>query len=155
MAAAIYAEHSLNVDWKDHLTDVPGGYAGFNTSIGVSQVQVETAKLLEEKGYMPKIIRVDDGLTYLETGSIYDTETMMRVNSLRDPKTNIRYAAAYLKNFQDNWASEYPVIAGDSAVLTTLFNQGQLNPPHPNPTPNDFGRFAAKYYSHVCGLLGL
>lgn len=54
-----------------------------------------------------------------------------------------------------NWKDAYPEIDGRTAVLATLFNQGERKPPHPNPVPNDFGKQAKKEYYYMRQLLGL
>jgi len=46
---------------------------------------------------------------------------MAREKALEDPETNIRYAAAYLKYYQDRWESEFPDIDGSTAILATLY----------------------------------
>lgn len=69
--------------------------------------------------------------------------------------TYICHAAAYLRYYQDRWESVYPEIDGRTAILATLYNQGELNPPHSNPVSNPFGDFAKENYYHVRDLLGL
>ena len=54
IAAVIYTEQANNMNFLDVLTDGIGGFYGIDTSIGIGQVKVSTAKLLEDKGYMPK-----------------------------------------------------------------------------------------------------
>ena len=77
------------------------------------------------------------------------------VQKLSDDRTNIEYAAAYLKYYQDRWKEAYPEIDGRTAILATLYNQGEIKPPHANPEPNPFGIFARDNYYHVRDLLGL
>lgn len=52
LAGCIYSEQCLNVDWVDSVTDVL--FRFMDTSIGVAQVKVSTAKMLEDKGYIPE-----------------------------------------------------------------------------------------------------
>ena len=63
------------------------------------------------------------------------------------------YAAAYLKYFQDRWKKYYPIIDGSTAVLATLYNQGEIKPPHSNPVPREFGNFARANYEKVKKIL--
>ena len=65
------------------------------------------------------------------------------------------YAAAYLKYFQDRWEEQYPEIDGRTAILATLYNQGEKRPPHANPEPNDFGKFARNNYWYVKELMDI
>ena len=60
IAAVIYTEQANNMNFRDVLTDGIGGFYGIDTSIGIGQVKVSTAKLLEDKGYMPKT-RAEEG----------------------------------------------------------------------------------------------
>lgn len=155
LAAVIYAEQRLNVDWKDKLFDDIGGFYGLNTSVGVAQVRVSTAKFLEEQGYMPKINAQDGGWNIPGIGFVHGTETMARATALRNPTINIMYAAAYLAYIQDRWKEAYPEIDGRTAILATLYNQKETRPPHANPVPNQFGTFAKENYYAMRQLLGL
>ena len=148
LAACIYAEQRLNVDWKDDLTDRPLYF--FDTSVGISQVRISTAKMLEDAGYMPKT----------ESYKIYANRIVVSreeaiADKLMDNKTNVRYAAAYLAYWQDKWKDVYPEINKRTEILATLYNQGEVNPPHANPKPSPFGEYAKSVYNHLRGLLGL
>lgn len=52
IAACIFTEQVTNVNVLDSLTDVPAYFA--DTSIGIGQVKVSTAKMLEDNGYIQK-----------------------------------------------------------------------------------------------------
>ena len=52
LAAVIYTELRLNVDSVDKYTDLPLHF--LDTSIGVSQIKISTAIMLEDKGYVSK-----------------------------------------------------------------------------------------------------
>ncbi|MBE7021177.1 MAG: lytic transglycosylase domain-containing protein [Ruminococcaceae bacterium] len=153
LGTCIYAEQVLNVNIMDTLTDVYAGNRGIDTSIGVSQVKLSTAKDMEDLGYMPKIESSKDGSLSSFIGL---DENIQRVEALSNPETNIMYAAAYLKYFQDIWEKAFPEIDGRTAILATLYNLGhKITSPNSNPKPNDFGRFARNNYFHVNRLLGL
>lgn len=51
-----------------------------------------------------------------------------------------------LKYWQDSWKEAYPEIDGRTAILATLFNQGEKRPPHSNPQSNDFSNYAKGEY---------
>lgn len=160
LASTIYAEQRLNIDWKDDITDGIGFY-GVNTSIGVAQVRLLTAKFLEDKGYMPKITVQDGGCggwNIPGIGFVNGTENMTRAKALENLSISIMYATAYLKYFQDTWGDTYSEISGNTAILATLFNIGHENTtPNSNPKANDFGKFAKdnNNYYYVKSLIGV
>ena len=131
---------------------------GLDCSLGVCQVKISTAKMLEDKGYIEKT-NASTKQTYLFTipfvnKPIYSTDTISResniVDKLLDDKTNIRYAA-YLSMIQDMWKESYPNIAGRTAILATLYNIGEYGDHgiNSNPTSNPFGDFAKENYYHM------
>ena len=121
----------------------------FDTSIGVAQVRVTTALMLENKGYIEKSPRV------IINGQEMISRWEEIVTRLMDNQTNTKYAAACLKYYQDRWRKKFPEIHGRTAILATLFNQGEKKPPHSNPSPNSIGNFAKNNHNHVRSLLGL
>lgn len=125
IASCIYTELTLNVNWIDDLTDVPGFW--MDTSIGIGQVKISTAKMLEDNGYLAKTT-----FSHMETywGSIityWDAPGVGVVwaNSreeaisyrLSSERECVNYIAAYLKYFQDRWEEKYPEIDGRTAIL--------------------------------------
>ena len=166
IAACIYTEQTENVNFIDTITDVPGYI--FDTSIGVGQVKVSTALLVEEAGYIQK---TSLSYSYEEWhansyvmrdvwyapcyGEVQETREKAIAYRLTVDGENINYVAAYLKYFQDRWHNEYPNIDGDTAILATLFNQGEKYSPHSDPKPNIFGKKAKKVYYDMKKLLNL
>lgn len=148
------------------MTDLPGYIA--DTSIGIGQVKVSTARMLEDNGYIQK---TDIAYTYNDWhgnncvekevwyapayGYIEGSRDKAIAHRLTVESENINYVAAYLKYFQDRWKDVYPEIDGRTAVLATLFNQGERMPPHSNPKPNPFGNDAKKEYPYMRQLLEL
>ena len=165
IAACIYTEQTTNVNIIDHLTDVALYFA--DTSIGIGQVRVSTARMLEDNGYIAK--------TEYKTMEVYGNNISIIWNTpgysngtahannrneaiakrLTVESENINYVAAYLRYFQDRWKNAYPKIDGDTAILATLFNQDEIRSPHPKPVPNPFGNQAKKEYDYMRQLLGL
>ena len=147
LGAIIYTEQINNVNLLDYYFDDVGGMLGLDTSVGLAQVKISTAKMLEEEGYMPKITVAENERK---------TENAKRIEALNDPETNIRYAAAYLKYFQDRWKEVYPEIDGRTAILASLYNLGEENTsPNSSPKPNPFGEDAKSHYYYVRELLDL
>ena len=163
IASCIYTEQILNVDWFDSLTDISMFW--LDTSIGIGQVKVSTAKMLEDNGYIAPTT-FDHSEAYLLDIVYYynapgvgllvaDSREEAIAHRLANENENVNYVAAYLKYWQDRWKEAYPEIDGRTAILATLFNQGELRPPHGNPQPNSFGEQAKKEYYYMRDLLGL
>ena len=166
LAACIYAEQANNVTITEDLEDMVQSFLGMDCSVGLGQVRVSTAKKVEDKGHMPKTYD-SESLNYAFknpfTGkSVYSLDTYSRDEEiyykLKDPETNINYAAAYLAMIQNMWREKYPVISGDTAILATLYNIGESGGDrgiNDSPTTNDFGNFAKDNYPYMQYLLGM
>ena len=147
LAGVIYTEQVLNVDWIDTCTDWLGSTGLVDTSVGIAQVKMSTAESVEEAGLMERI----DAEVY---GFVVISHHKLRYARLCDNETNIRYAAAYLKQLTDAWQPSYENVAKSPSILGTLYNIGVGNP-HSNPEPNDFGNHVAKVYDKMKELLGI
>ena len=149
LAGVIYAEQTLNVDIFDTLFDWVGSSGMIDTSVGISQVKMSTAKSVEDDGLIEKSTQ-----TVLHGVIVEKTEIQQRYERLTDNKTNIRYAAAYLRQLTNEWQPSYKRISQSPSILGTLYNIG-VGTPHGNPKPNNFGRVVGKAYSKMKQLLGL
>ncbi len=155
VAGVIYAKQSINVDFKDTLTDWTGFY-GVNTSVGLGQVRISTAEFLEEKGYITKTKASEGGWNLPFIGHVDGTTTMAREKRLENDRINCYYVAAYIRYFQDTWKYKFPSIAGRPDILGTLFNIGhEVTKPNSNPKPNEFGQYVKDNYDTMGYLLGL
>jgi RHS repeat-associated protein len=157
IAGSIYAEQVLNVDWKDHVTDGIAGFYGVNTSKGIGQVRMSTAKKLEDAGYVKKTKAIDGGWNIPGIGFIHGTETMARAKRLQNNNENIRYVTAYLAYIQDIWKDAYTDIYEDAAILGTLYNIGKYGShgPNSNPQSTPFGDYVEEHYNYMRELLEL
>lgn len=161
IAGCIYTEQYLNVNFIDDLTDWVGATGILDTSIGIGQVKVSTAKQLEEAGYISKT-HVDNSVNFVIptplTTSVEElnqrAETAARAKRLDNDYENIMYVAAYLSQFIDQWKEEFPEISVRPDILGTLFNLG-YRPPNPDPSPNSFGSTVDENYEYMRDLLGL
>jgi len=142
IAAVICAEQNLNVDFIDTLTDWIAIF-GIDTSIGVGQVRLSTAKMLEDKGYVTK--STHKVRNWLVTPSLRNRLTVTR---LMDEEQNIMYVAAYLKYMIDVWQKDFPDIHNRIDILATLYNTGKTQS-HSNPFPNGFGMYANSYLYEI------
>lgn len=146
---------------SDKYIDPMAAQLGVNVSLGIGQVRLSTASMLEEKGYMP---RMESETKYLLRSNaaggdaiMIDVEASLRANALMDDETNIMYVAAYLSYIQDLWKDEYPEIDGKSDILGTLYNIGEYGSSGINSTPqsNSFGDTVKENYYKMQKLLGV
>ncbi len=149
VAGCIYEEQVKNVNWIDSLTDRALYF--FDTSVGVGQVKISTARMLEDMGYM-EVTR-----PYKIYGNRMEVSRDEAIaDKLLDNETNINYIAAYLKYWQDQWEAVYPQISGSPDILGTLYNVGvEANAPNTNPQTNPFGYSVGENYNYMRELLGL
>lgn len=149
VGAVIYQEQATNVNFIDTLTDSIGGLLHLNTSIGIGQVRVNTARDLEK--LYPELYPGKDSPPATN-------DTFIRVERLKDPYTNIRYVAAKLHFSETRWKNHGFGITDKPEILGTLYNIENVgNPiePHTNPQTNDFGAGVKENYERVRRLLGL
>jgi hypothetical protein len=149
VGAVIYQEQATNVNFIDALTDYIGGLLHLNTSIGIGQIRIKTAKHLEK--FYP-------GLDpYKNENSILDYN-MVRVERLKDPFTNIKYVASKIHFTRERWKKAGFDISERPEILGTLYNiEDVADPikPHLNPESNKFGYGVGMNYKKVKKLLGL
>lgn len=120
VAGVIYAEQSLNVDIVDTSTDWVSFYGVIDMSVGIGQVRMSTAKLLEELGYVDETKAEEGGWDIPFVGFVHGTTTMAREKRLEDNETNILYVAAYIKLIEDTWKKEFPQISNRPDIMGTL-----------------------------------
>lgn len=165
LAATIYAEQVLNVNYTEGAEDFAQAMLGMDCSVGISQVRISTAKKVEDAGYIAKTYQTEI-TTYMFTNpftgnAVYSTDVISRESHIYDKltndNTNICYASAYLALIQDKWKGAYSEIDGRTAVLATLYNIGEngTKGPNSNPGTNEFGEFAKANYYKMRELLGL
>ena len=150
VGTVIYQEQSINVNFVDTLTDYIGGLLHVNTSIGIGQVRVETARSLEN--IFPVLNPLD------KKNDPWADSNTVRVERLKDPWTNIRYVAAKIKFDLDRWNSAGIDISNRPEIIGTLYNIEDVDKPikpNVNAKPNDFGIEVRENYNRVKELLGL
>ena len=136
VAGCIYTEQVNNYNFVDKMTDVPLYF--IDTSIGIGQVKVSTARKLINAGLV-------DAVSKRNTN--FDIARKLQ----SDDSFNIECVAAYLSTHQDQWCDVYD-ISGDPAILGTLYNVGARSP-HKNPKPSPFGQKVKECYWHMELLL--
>lgn len=150
VGAVIYQEQSTNVNFIDTLTDYIGGMLLVNTSIGIGQIRVRTAKLLED--IYPILNPLD------KDSDPWADSNLVRVERLKDPWTNIKYVAAKIKFDQDRWDGAGLSLKDRPEIAGTLYNIEDIkNPikPSANAEPNDFGIGVKENYGKIKELLSL
>ncbi len=148
LASTIYAEQARNVNLLDDF-DIYRAHKD-DVSLGIGQIKISTAMLIEDAGYMEKTVPQMN-----ENGEIITNRRKEIINKLTDPAKNIEYAAAYLSMIRDLWKDSYPEIGGRTAIMATLYNIGANGSkgPHSNPQSNDFGDFAKEHYYDMLEIL--
>ena len=124
--------------------------------------------MLEDEGYIQKTTLHDSydewhGNNFVQRevwyapayGYVEGTRDKAIAYRLTVESENINYIAAYLRYFQDRWKGVYPEIDGKTDILATLYNQGEIRPPHSKPEANPFGKDAKNEYYYMRELLGL
>lgn len=111
-------------------------------SIGIAQVKIETANALIKKGvYNPK--PSDKNLPFAGTLSNEDRRYLYKY--LIQPKHNIRFAAARIRDLIDEWASIVD-ISEKPEILATLYSH-PYKKPHSNPKSDERGKqIAIEFY---------
>ncbi len=152
LAAILYAEHSSNVKFGEFILDNVLAQCGYNSSVGLGQIKVNTAMWIEQQlvdstaaGFFRQrvvLIRPSRSLEEL-------------ITRLNDPAINLLYAAAYIRMAQGLWKADIPRMSTerDSAqIFATLYSlgltdsHGVVRRPHANPKFNEFGAKAARFY---------
>ncbi|MGB2869953.1 MAG: hypothetical protein WBD36_16005 [Bacteroidota bacterium] len=150
VASVIFVEHLMNVTWVDRKLDVTFARYGFNTSIGLGQVKVETAEWIQRE--------LRDSTSRYFLGCSADTIFPLTaskpdlINRLSDSAWNARYVAANLAMISKRWTDAGAPLSGRLNVLATLYSVGvvrsglEKKKPHPNPLANQFGRLAEQFF---------
>ena len=151
VAASIFTEQSLNVDWVDSATDWIALF-DVDMSVGIGQVRISTAIFLEEQGYVDEIFE-GINITVPTAGTFERAVAIARYNNLVQNEINIKHVAAYLRYFIDAWSEEFPEIASRGDILCSLYNLGHNKPIHSNPQSNEFGKYASENLDLIWVLL--
>lgn len=123
-------------------------------SIGLAQIQVATARFIEEQGLIKPMS--DE----IAAQIVIMNANMVRETRLENNAINAMYAAAYLRYFTVKWYKEFPTMAERPDILGTLYNighevDGKERTPRPDPDANDFGRDVERLMPLMGHLLGV
>ena len=149
LASCIYAEQCKNVNFIDDFDLMQAGFLNLDASIGVSQVKVSTAKVVEDVGLYTNDIASAWGIDRID-----DDDRINRCDRLTHNRTNIFYAGGYLRYIINLWKTEFPAINYRTDILATVYNLGERQTtPNPTPKANSFGNFANENYELMRYLL--
>jgi RHS repeat-associated protein len=154
VGAVIYQERygAWNVNPLD-MADVPLGFMGVDTSIGLGQVKISTAQKMIDQGYMPGLDTYNWEVAGFDFSSVMNDEQKITM-LLSNEEYNTQFVAAYLQYHIDQWKDKYPNITDDDKIniLATLYNRVEVEP-HANPGENDFGKKVKENFEHVKSIL--
>lgn len=116
---------------------------GRNVSAGVAQVKLETANGLIKGGlYNPN----PDDAKLPFSGNLRQTDREHLYGYVVQPKHNIRFAAARIRDLIKGW-SKYIDISGMPEILGTLYHRSYVSP-HAHPKPNKRGsQISEEFYA--------
>lgn len=151
VAAIIYTEWTLNVNWMESQLDILLAKTGYSSSIGLGQVKIHTAQWIEKKLF--------DSTSKYFLGSIYQAylpKSKSRdeiISKLNIPAWNIYYVTAYIAMFCKRWRNAGFCIEEKPNIVGTLYslgpyriNDGSERVPNINPKSNHFGQVVAEFY---------
>lgn len=123
---------------RDYLT---GYFIGINTSIGIAQVETDTARKLIQKGYY----NPDPQDSKLSAANIQDVPRSYLYEYVKDPIHNIFFAAARMRALTDEWG-KFVNLSKKPEIIATLYHL-KYKRPHVDPRPNDRGlQIAGQFY---------
>ena len=135
---AILVDEYLRIGPDDFL-DILGRYDIWDTSVGLAQIKMDTARDIIAKGYYKGV-----------DPSIFDSDLYAL---LTNDKKSIHFAAACIKIHIDQWRSEID-LSDRPEILGTLYSWGYKTP-HGKPGPSDRGKqIKNKLYPFAKEILG-
>jgi hypothetical protein len=150
LAAVIFAERSLNVRPAQSMEESLLARCGYNASLGVAQVKMQTADWIERH-----LAEVSPSAEVAERLAPHLTRSQL-IQRLMTPDTNVLYAAAFVALIVKMWApvlSEPALRRARVGIIATLYSlglelpDGSLRAPHPDPRMNHFGETAQAFYN--------
>jgi len=151
LASVIYAESRVNVNLLDSF-EREYASLGNNTSIGLAQIRINTAKWIMD--------------TVRDTSSVYSLDSQYDkwvpsyntrediIKLLENDSTNCLLAAIHLKQIIQRWHRSGYDIENRPDIVMTLYSYGLFRRengseiiPHANPRSNFLGKVAANFFN--------
>lgn len=154
IASIIYAEHKLNVKTGENILDYVFAKSGYNSSMGIAQVKINTAFWIEEQIHNPQ------NQFYLGE-EIRNKVPLSKnweelIDKLDNPKTNILYASCYIAMINKLWELVLELINSGKnkvGIIATIYSLGimdsetRIRVPHIDAKMNNFGKTAQEFYN--------
>lgn len=150
VASVIFAERFLNVNWMESELDLLLARSGYNSSMGLGQIKIRTAKWIE--------LQCEDSTSAYYSGASFgrgfrpSSTREELIGRLLDPNWNTWYVAAYLRMICKRWDEAGFPIGDKPDIVASLYSLGTHRPngaeriPHGSPVQNQFGRVAEQFY---------
>lgn len=150
LASVIYAERRVNVNLLDSFESAYASL-GNNTSIGLAQIRVNTAKWIMASA-------VDSSSSYVLESNYqacvpkYSSHNDV-ISLLKNDSVNCLLAAIHIKQILQRWRDAGVDINTRADIITTLYSYGLYRRedgseivPHSQPRSNFLGNFAKQFY---------
>jgi hypothetical protein len=140
LLAAILVDEIARLNPIEDITDMLSvKFLGINTSVGIAQVKVETARgLMLADCYNP------DSDKFSSKEKIRKATVREIYEYIKQPKYSIFFASATMRNLVDNW-KKFIDLNKNPEILASLYSMHKT--PHKNPEPNDRGlQIANEFY---------
>lgn len=141
LLAAIIIDEIARAAPIEPIVDLLGvSFLGINTSAGIAQVKIETARDLIAGGYYnPDPLKLNS--QYIGKVSRQDLYQYIKAS-----EHSIFFAAARISQLVDEWGS-FVDLRQNPAIIATLYSRSYKKP-HGNPEPNDRGiQISHEFYS--------
>lgn len=145
LGAIIIDEVARANPWEEALDKIGAVFVGRNTSAGIAQVKIETARELIQKEYY----NPNPNDPKLSSEKVAKTSRSYLYAYVVQPRHNIRFSAARIRQTIDYWAHEVD-LSSRPEILGTLYYQG-LGDPKPIPGVSDRGKQIAQEFYPLAG----
>lgn len=143
LLGAIIIDEIARLNPIEAITDQLAGYfIGVNTSIGIAQVETDTARGLIQRGYY----NPDPNDNKLSPANIQNVSRSYLYQYIKEPRHCIFFAAARMRALIDEW-KKFVDLGKRPEIITTLYSLKRKDP-HSDPKPNDRGlQITKEFYS--------
>ena len=148
LGAIIIDEIARVNPWEEILDKLGKAFVGINTSAGIAQVKVETARELIQRGYY----NPNPSDSKLSQKNIAKTSRSHLYTYVERARHSIYFSAARIRQIIDHWAHEID-LSNRPEIIGTLYSW-KLGTPHPDPGTNDRGtQIAREFYPFAKNIL--
>ncbi len=134
LLGAIIIDEHIRYSVIDFFGDLPGAIVGRNTSVGIAQIKIDTARDVIRKGYY----NPDPSDSKLKSDKISKTSNAYLCKYLQNPTHNINLAAGRIQQIIDHWSGTADLHKRPE-IIATLYSKG-LGNPNKNPVSSNRGK---------------